>query len=87
MPFKHKSRDLKMKSEIGWRTPGKISAVTSQHVSYEYMWLLVDAAQTLPIRLDNRLTDGCKFVSTRHRPLSTSRNIIFMLLVLISVRG
>jgi hypothetical protein len=40
----------------------------------------------IPHCLDNRLTDGGKVVSPTRRQLSTPRNI-FLLLVLISVRG
>jgi hypothetical protein len=42
---------------------------------------------TTPNCLDSRLTDGGKVVSPKHRPHSTPQNIIFLLLVLISVRG
>jgi hypothetical protein len=37
--------------------------------------------------LDNRLTDVGKVVIPTHRPRSTPRNIIFLLLVLVSFRG
>jgi hypothetical protein len=41
----------------------------------------------IPLCLDNRLTGGGKVVSPVRRPSSNPRNIIFMLLLLISVRG
>jgi hypothetical protein len=41
----------------------------------------------IPHCLDSRLTDGGKLVSSKHRPHSTPQNIIFLFLVLISVRS
>jgi hypothetical protein len=37
--------------------------------------------------IDNRLTDGGKFVSPVHRPHSSTQKHYFLLLVLISVRA
>jgi hypothetical protein len=41
----------------------------------------------IPHCLDNRLTDGGKVVSLKRRPHFIPQNIIFLLLVLIFVRG
>jgi hypothetical protein len=41
----------------------------------------------IPHYLDIRLIDGGKVVSPTHRPRSTPRNIIFLLLVLIALPG
>jgi hypothetical protein len=41
----------------------------------------------IPHCLDNQWTDGGKVVNPAHRPRFTPQNIIFLLLVLISVRG
>jgi hypothetical protein len=41
----------------------------------------------IPHCLGSRLTDGGKVVSLTHRPRSTPRNIILLLLVLVSVTG
>jgi hypothetical protein len=50
-----------------------------------YLTLIFFPAE-IPHCLDSRLTDGGKFVSRTHRPRSTPQKL-FLLLVLISVRG